>query len=113
MICIFSIDSILTAVGLTEHVQLMIIAVVISMAVMMAFAGKISDFINKHPSLQLLALSFLILIGFTLVLEGLDQHVPKGYIYFAVFFSVLVEVLNIKMRKKSKPVNLHKRIEEK
>lgn len=109
---IFSIDSILTAVGLTEHVQLMIFAVIISMGVMMAFAGRISDFINKHPSLQLLALSFLILIGFTLVIEGFDQHVPKGYIYFAVFFSLMVEVLNIKMRKKSEPVNLRKRIEE-
>ncbi|MBI1183715.1 TerC family protein [bacterium] len=109
---IFSIDSILTAVGLTEHVLLMIVAVIISMAVMMAFAGKISAFINNHPSLQLLALSFLILIGFTLVLEGLDQHVPKGYIYFAVFFSLMVEVLNIRMRKKSKPVKLHNRNEE-
>ncbi|MFY0674370.1 MAG: TerC family protein [Bacteroidia bacterium] len=109
---IFSIDSILTAVGLTEHVQLMIVAVIISMGVMMIFAGKIADFINKHPSLQLLALSFLILIGFTLVIEGFHQHVPKGYIYFAVFFSLMVEVLNIRMRKKSKPVNLRKRIEE-
>lgn len=109
---IFSIDSILTAVGLTEHVELMIVAVIISMGVMMAFAGKISTFINAHPSLQLLALSFLILIGFTLIMEGLHQHVPKGYIYFAVFFSLLVEVLNIKMRKKSKPVELNKRMEE-
>jgi len=112
---IFSIDSILTAVGLTEHVQLMIVAVVISMIVMMAFAGRISAFINKHPSLQLLALSFLILIGFSLVYEGAspdEVHLDKGYIYFAVFFSLLVEVLNIRMRKKSSPVSLHKRIEE-
>mgnify|MGYP000229926823 CR=1 FL=1 len=99
---IFSIDSILTAVGLTEHVSLMIIAVIISMGVMLAFSGKISAFINKHPSLQLLALTFLILIGFTLIMESFGQHVPKGYIYFAVFFSLTVEVLNIKMRNKSK-----------
>jgi len=109
---IFSIDSILTAVGLTEHVELMIVAVIISMGVMMLFAGKISAFINEHPSLQLLALAFLILIGFTLILEGLDQHVPKGYVYFAVFFSLLVEILNIRMKKKSDPVKLHKNIEK-
>jgi len=78
----------------------MIIAVVISMLIMMAFAGKISDFIAKYPTLQMLALSFLILIGFMLVLEGFHTHVPKGYIYFAVFFSLLVEYLNIKIRDK-------------
>ena len=97
---IFSFDSILTAVGLTDHVELMIAAVIISMLVMMSFAGKISSFINNNPTLQILALSFLILIGFTLIMEALDQHVPKGYIYFSVFFSLLVEVLNMKMRKR-------------
>ncbi len=98
---IFSFDSILTAVGLTDHVILMIIAVILSIIVMMIFAGKISNFINAHPSLQILALAFLILIGFMLAIEGLDFHVPKGYIYFAVFFSLLVEVLNMRLRKMS------------
>lgn len=96
---VFSFDSILTAVGLTDQVVLMIIAVVISIIIMMIFAGKISAFINKHPTLQILALSFLILIGFMLIVDGLHYHVPKGYIYFAVAFSLLVEVLNMKFRK--------------
>lgn len=109
---IFSFDSILTAVGLTDELLLMIIAVVIAIIVMMVFARKISDFIGKHPTLEVLALSFLILIGFMLMIEGLHYHVPKGYIYFAVFFSLIVEVINMRMRKKSKPVQLHKRIEE-
>jgi predicted tellurium resistance membrane protein TerC len=104
---VFSFDSILTAVGLTQEITIMIIAVVVSIIVMMTFAGKISDFINKHPTLQILALSFLILIGFMLVVEGFHVHVPKGYIYFAVAFSLLVEVLNMRLRKKSKPVQLH------
>jgi len=99
---IFSFDSILTAVGLTSEITLMVIAVIVSILVMMIFAGKISDFINKHPTLQILALSFLILIGFMLGIESLHFHVPKGYIYFAVFFSLLVEVINIRMRKKAK-----------
>jgi len=97
---VFSFDSILTAVGLTNHVILMIIAVIISMVIMIIYAGKIADFIAKFPTLQMLALSFLILIGFMLVLEGFHIHVPKGYIYFAVFFSLLVEYLNIKIRDK-------------
>lgn len=97
---IFSFDSILTAVGLTSEVTLMIIAVIVSVLVMMVFAKAISDFINKQPTLQVLALSFLILIGFMLIIEGLHYHVPKGYIYFAVFFSLLVEVINIRVRKK-------------
>lgn len=99
---IFSFDSILTAVGLTQEVILMIIAVIVSILVMMIFAGSISNFINRHPTLQVLALSFLILIGFMLIVEALHFHVPKGYIYFAVFFSLLVEVINIKIRKTSK-----------
>jgi len=107
---IFSFDSILTAVGLTDHVILMIIAVIISIIVMMAFAKKISDFIAKHPTLEILALSFLILIGFMLSIESFDYHVPKGYIYFAVFFSLLVEMLNMKMRKKRNPVKLRKHL---
>jgi predicted tellurium resistance membrane protein TerC len=92
----------------------MIIAVTISIGIMMAFAGKISSFINKHPTLQILALSFLILIGFMLLVEGFHVEVPKGYIYFAVFFSLTVEVINMRMRKKetSKPVALNPRIKE-
>lgn len=98
---IFSFDSILTAVGLTNEIILMVIAVIISILVMMIFAGAISDFINRHPTLQVLALSFLILIGFMLIVEALHYEVPKGYIYFAVFFSLLVEVINIRVRKKN------------
>lgn len=96
---VFSFDSILTAIGLTDQVMLMIIAVIISIIIMMIFAGRISAFINKHPTLQILALSFLILIGFMLIVDALHYHVPKGYIYFAVAFSLIVEVLNMKLRK--------------
>lgn len=98
---VFSFDSILTAVGMTNHLSLMIIAVVASLFIMMFFAEKISHFISKHPTLEILALSFLILIGFMLVLEGVHIEVPKAYIYFAVFFSVMVEVVNMRVRKKS------------
>jgi predicted tellurium resistance membrane protein TerC len=89
----------------------MIIAVIISMIIMMTAAGKISAFINKHPTLEILALSFLILIGFMLAIEAFHYHVPKGYIYFAVAFSLLVEFLNMKLRAKPEPVKLRKRIE--
>jgi predicted tellurium resistance membrane protein TerC len=99
---VFSFDSILTAVGLTDNLPIMIAAVIISIVVMMLFAGKISAFINKHPSLQILALSFLLLIGFMLSVEAFDQHVPKGYIYFAVFFSMMVEMINLRFQKKQK-----------
>jgi predicted tellurium resistance membrane protein TerC len=109
---IFSFDSILTAVGLTEHLLLMIIAVVISMGVMMVFAGSISNFIHNHPTLEVLALSFLILIGFMLFIEGWHHHVPKGYIYFAVFFALVVEIINMRMRKARNPVKLKRRMEE-
>jgi predicted tellurium resistance membrane protein TerC len=100
---VFSVDSILTAIGLTDNLPIMMIAVVISIGIMIAFGGAVSDFINKHPSLQVLALAFLILIGFTLVLEiqAIGTHIPKGYIYFAVAFSLLVEFVNIKTRKKT------------
>jgi predicted tellurium resistance membrane protein TerC len=99
---IFSFDSILTAVGMSRELVIMIAAVIISIVIMMFFAGPISRFINRFPTLQMLALSFLILIGFMLVLESVHIEVPKGYIYFALFFSLLVEVLNIRLRKKSK-----------
>nr|MCU0359050.1 TerC family protein [Cyclobacteriaceae bacterium] len=95
---IFSFDSILTAVGLTKEILIMIIAVIISIGIMMVFAGKISEFIAKHPSMEVLALGFLILIGFMLFLEGLDYEIPKGYIYFAVAFSLLIEMVNIRVR---------------
>ena len=108
---IFSFDSILTAVGLTQEVIIMIIAVIISMIIMMVAAGSIANFIQKHPTLEVLALSFLILIGFMLMLEALHYHVPKGYIYFAVAFSLLVELLNMKIRPQPKPLKLRKRIE--
>ena len=98
---IFSFDSILTAVGLTEVLVLMVTAVIIAMIVMMTFANKVAAVINKHPSLEVLALAFLILIGFMLLLDALHYHIPKGYIYFAVFFSLFVQVLNIRIRKSS------------
>jgi predicted tellurium resistance membrane protein TerC len=101
---IFSFDSILTAVGLTDMVLIMIIAVVLSIGIMMVFSGRISDFINKHPSMEVLALGFLILIGFMLFLEGLHYDIPKGYIYFAVAFSLLIEMVNIRVRNRRKKV---------
>jgi len=103
---IFSFDSILTAIGMTKEVLLMIIAVVISLGIMMVFSGAISRFINHNPTLQILALSFLILIGFMLMVEAFHYEVPKGYIYFAVIFSLLVELLNMRMRKKVHKVDI-------
>ena len=108
---IFSFDSILTAVGLTDQLLIMVIAVIIAIIVMMVFATRISSFISKHPSLEILALSFLILIGFMLMIEALHYHVPKGYIYFAVFFSLIVELVNMRARRNSNPVKLNKRLE--
>ncbi|HAD98409.1 MAG TPA: hypothetical protein DCG19_13445 [Cryomorphaceae bacterium] len=98
---VFSFDSILTAIGMTDELMIMILAVVVSLVVMLIFAGKIAAFIEKYPTLQILALSFLILIGFVLIADGLHQHISKGYIYAAVAFSLLVEVININVRKKS------------
>ena len=105
---VFSLDSILTAVGLVDEVLIIIIAIVISLAVMLIFAKKISDFINHHPAMKLLAVSFLMMIGLVLVVEGLHVHVPKGYIYFAMAFSLGIELLNMKIKKRSKPVQLKK-----
>jgi predicted tellurium resistance membrane protein TerC len=99
---IFSFDSILTAVGLTDEVLIMIVAVVLSIGIMIIFSGRISDFINKHPSMEVLALGFLILIGFMIFLEGLDKDIPKGYIYFAVVFSMIIEMVNIRVRNRRK-----------
>ena len=106
---VFSIDSVITAVGMTDMVPVMIAAVVIAIIVMTVSAGSISGFVNEHPTVKMLALSFLILIGMTLVAEGLDQHIPKGYIYFAMGFSIMVEFLNIRVRKSHEdPVSLHR-----
>jgi predicted tellurium resistance membrane protein TerC len=99
---IFSFDSILTAVGLTQHVIIMIIAVILSIGIMIIFSGAISNFIHKHPSMEVLALGFLILIGFMLFLEGLHEEVPKGYIYFAIVFSMIIEMVNIRVRNRRK-----------
>lgn len=108
---VFSLDSVITAVGLAQHIEVMIIAIVISVGVMMLAAGAISDFVDRHPTVKMLALSFLILVGVTLVAEGLDFEIPKGYIYFAMAFSVAVEMINIRLRaKKAAPVHLHKTI---
>lgn len=104
---IFSFDSILTAIGLTDVLTLMVTAVVISMIIMMTFANKVAKLISKHPSLEILALSFLILIGFMLMLDALHYHVPKGYIYFAVFYSLFVQLLNIRVRKSKAKVSIN------
>lgn len=105
---IFSLDSVITAVGMVDQIGVMIAAVIIAIIIMLATAGPLSDFVNRHPTVKMLALSFLLLIGMSLVAEGLDQHIPKGYIYFAMGFSVLVEILNLKARSHSaEPVKLH------
>lgn len=105
---VFSLDSVITAIGMVDKVPIMIAAVVISIIAMMLFAGSIGAFVQKHPTIKMLALAFLLLIGFTLVVEGLHMHIPKGYIYVAMAFSVFVEFLNMRLRRKSKqPVELH------
>ena len=96
---VFSLDSVITAVGMADHIEVMIAAVMIAVVIMMISASAISDFVNNHPTVKMLALSFLLLIGVSLIAEGLEQHIPKGYIYFAMAFSVLVEMLNLKTKK--------------
>ncbi|MDT7525797.1 MULTISPECIES: TerC family protein [Pseudidiomarina] len=107
---VFSLDSVITAVGLVDYVTVMIIAIIIAVLVMMVAAKAIGDFVDNHPTIKMLALSFLILIGFTLMGEGLGFHVPKGYVYFAMAFSLVVELLNLKIRKAREPVHLKKRL---
>jgi predicted tellurium resistance membrane protein TerC len=112
---VFSIDSVITAVGMTEYVAVMVIAVLTSIAVMLGASGAIYRFVNQHPSVKMLALAFLLLIGMTLIAEGMGQKIPKGYVYAAMAFSVFVEVLNLGARSRSKtkvePVHLHQRME--
>jgi predicted tellurium resistance membrane protein TerC len=105
---VFSLDSVITAVGMADRIGVMIAAVVVAVVFMMVFAGPISRFVERHPTVKMLALSFLLLIGVTLVAEGLDRHIPKGYIYFAMAFSVGVEMLNLRLRRpQTAPVKLH------
>jgi predicted tellurium resistance membrane protein TerC len=98
---VFSLDSVITAVGMVNDIPIMVAAVVIAVAVMLVAAGSISDFVNRHPTIKMLALSFLVLIGVNLLAEGFHQHIPRGYIYFAMAFSVFVELLNLRLRSKS------------
>ena len=109
---VFSLDSVITAVGLAKHISIMAVAIILAVGVMLLAAKAIGDFVDAHPTIKILALSFLILVGVTLMVEGFDVHVPKGYIYFAMAFSVVVEMLNIRMRKKrATPVKLHKQVQ--
>lgn len=105
---VFSLDSVITAVGMVDRLPVMIAAVIVAAGGMIMSAGLIGDFVDRHPTVKMLALSFLLLIGFTLVVESLHQHIPKGYIYFAMGFSVFVEMLNLRLRKVHAPVELHK-----
>jgi predicted tellurium resistance membrane protein TerC len=108
---VFSLDSVITAVGLVDQLSVMVLAILISVGVMMFAAKSIGEFVDANPTIKMLALSFLVLVGVTLIAEGFDSHIPKGYIYFAMAFSVVVEMINIRLRKRmSKPVKLHKEL---
>jgi len=107
---VFSLDSVITAVGMVRQVGVMIAAIVLAVLVMLVAAGPISDFVHRHPTLKMLALSFLLLIGVTLIADGLGQHIPKGYVYFAMGFSVFVESLNLRLARKVAPVHLKESI---
>ena len=109
---VFSLDSVITAVGMVDELWVMVTAVIVAVAIMMLSAEPISAFVHRHPTVKMLALSFLLLIGVSLVAEGFDHHIPKGYIYFAMGFSVFVEMINLRIRKKSEPVQLHERYSE-
>ena len=106
---VFSLDSVITAIGMVTQVWLMISAVVVAIGFMMVFAGPVGAFVGRHPTIKMLALSFLLLIGMTLLVEAFEVHIPKGYIYFAMGFSMFVEMLNLRLRKKSQPLKLHER----
>ncbi len=103
---VFSLDSVITAVGMANQLWVMVTAVIISVVIMLWASGPISAFVNRHPTVKMLALSFLLLIGFSLMAEGLELHIPKGYIYFAMAFTVFVEMLNLRLRAKAEPVHL-------
>jgi predicted tellurium resistance membrane protein TerC len=105
---VFSLDSVITAVGLAEQVEVMVAAIVVAVGVMMVAAAPISDFVGRHPTVKMLALSFLILVGVALIADGFGLHIPKGYIYFAMAFSLGVEMLNLRLRRHVRPVRLHK-----
>ena len=107
---VFSLDSVITAVGMVDQISIMIVANVIALGIMLAAAGSISGFVDRHPTIKMLALSFLVLIGTNLVAEGFGVHIPKGYTYFAMGFSVAVEMLNLRLRKKARPVQLHRNV---
>jgi len=110
---VFSFDSILTAIGLVQNVMIMVVAVVISMFIMILSSGRISKFINEHPTIKMLALAFLLMIGILLMVEGFHVHVPKGYIYFAMFFALLVELLNLKAKAKNRiPIKLRQKYKD-
>jgi predicted tellurium resistance membrane protein TerC len=109
---VFSLDSVITAVGMVDELWVMVTAVIIAVAIMMISAEPISAFVHRHPTVKMLALSFLLLIGLSLLLEGFDQHIPKGYIYFAMGFSVFVEMINLRLRRKTEPVELKERYTE-
>jgi len=106
---VFSLDSVITAVGMVDQIEIMIAAVTLAIVFMMLFAGPVAHFVQRHPTVKMLALSFLLLIGLTLLVEAFDVHIPKGYVYFAMGFSVFVEMLNLQLRRKSEPVPLHER----
>jgi predicted tellurium resistance membrane protein TerC len=104
---VFSLDSVITAVGVAEDLAVMIVAVLFAAVFMIALAGPVSAFVSRHPTVKMLALSFLLLIGMTLIAEGMGQHIPKGYVYFAMGFSIFVEMLNLRVKRKQAPVQLH------
>jgi predicted tellurium resistance membrane protein TerC len=109
---VFSLDSVITAVGMAEDVMVMVLAVMIAVGVMLVSSRPIGEFVERHPTVKMLALSFLLLIGVSLIAEGFDQHIPKGYIYFAMGFSVFVEMINLRVRHQAEPVHLHTKFSE-
>jgi predicted tellurium resistance membrane protein TerC len=106
---VFSLDSVITAVGMVSHIQIMVVAIIMAIGVMLLFADAIGNFVTRHPSMKMLALSFLILVGVLLVGESVGQHIERGYVYFAMAFSLSVELINMRKRGKKKPVQLHDR----
>jgi predicted tellurium resistance membrane protein TerC len=109
---VFSLDSVITAIGMANRISIMVLAVMISVGFMMFFAGAVSGFVNRHPTVKMLALSFLLLIGVALLADGFEHHIPKGYIYFAMAFSVFVEMLNLRLRRKPEPIKLRTKYAE-